>query len=135
MVRLVSPVRLLLLPRIGISRRKPLLNAVIFLDAGRLEVIPVDEDLVLLCVAQPAEVPLSVVFRNSWGDGPGEVGRAAADNTKRIIASTVEANRERVWRHPSNLGVLQGTSARVDVQLEWFFADLQSQLAMEPRGP
>ena len=88
------------------------------------EVLAVDEDLVLLSAAERAENPRAAEEAATLGAGPAEVGGTGVDKTKRVVTSVVEADSNGVRREPSDLGVLEGTSDAVNVDLKRVLADL-----------
>jgi hypothetical protein len=119
-----------LYPRIGVDSSYAHPCALLLRDATLLAISKVevaDEDLVLACTADRAEPPSAGKVARSapFGQGPREVGWTRVYQTKWVVARLVEADSNRVGRHPFlDVMISQSACNSVDEKLQSLLADL-----------
>jgi hypothetical protein len=82
----------------------------------------------LLSATKGAETPGLAEEAASLSTGPAEVRGTRVNQSKRVVSSVVEADGDGVGRKPADLGVFQGTSDTIDVDLKRVLADLRTRL-------
>ena len=123
----VWPPASLLLPWIRIDCSKPSFFTQHLVNSRRLEVGVVDKNLPLTGRAKWAEPPGTQALSNTWGTWPGEIGWTWVNISERVVSSVEKAGGDGIWREPSCLGILKGSSGRIDIELQRLLADLHSR--------